>query len=59
MSTKTLIFWGLLIGSTVGQLVPLLWGGGIFSVTAIIFSGIGALVGIGLAIVVGNWVSGG
>lgn len=44
--TKTFIFLFLFIGSTIGSFVPLLWGGESLSLSSIIFSGIGGLVGI-------------
>ena len=43
---KLLIFFGMMIGSTIGGLIPLLWGAGIFSYSGVLFSGIGAVVGI-------------
>jgi hypothetical protein len=44
--TKKLIYLFLFIGSTIGGYVPLFWGDGIFSMSSIILSGIGGLVGI-------------
>lgn len=43
---KKLIWLFLFIGSTVGSLVPLLWGDSALSFSSIIFTGIGGLVGI-------------
>jgi hypothetical protein len=43
------IWIGILIGSTVGGFVPALWGADLLSFSAILFSGIGALVGLFVA----------
>jgi hypothetical protein len=44
--TKTLIITGMIFGSLIGGYVPLIWGESAFSMSSIIFSGIGALVGV-------------
>jgi hypothetical protein len=46
MNSKQFIWVGLFVGSTIGSLVPLLWGADIFSFSSIIFSAIGAILGI-------------
>jgi hypothetical protein len=46
MSRKSLIFWGMTIGSLVGGYIPTLWGAGILSMSGILLSGIGGFVGI-------------
>lgn len=46
MSTKTLVFLGMSVGSIIGGYVPSLFGAGIFSMWSIITSAIGAIVGI-------------
>jgi hypothetical protein len=46
MQTKSLVWLGLAIGSTVGSFVPMLWGASMFSFSSIIFSGIGGIAGI-------------
>lgn len=46
MSRKSLIFWGMTIGSLVGGYIPTLWGSGILSMSGILLSGIGGFVGI-------------
>jgi hypothetical protein len=35
-----------LIGSTIGGLLPALWGGSTFSYTSVLLSGVGALIGL-------------
>ena len=40
------IWIGILIGSTIGSFIPDLWGSGLLSYSSILFSGIGAFVGL-------------
>jgi hypothetical protein len=46
MESKSLVWLGLFIGSTVGSFVPLLWGSDLFSFSSIILSGLGGIAGI-------------
>jgi uncharacterized membrane protein YeaQ/YmgE (transglycosylase-associated protein family) len=46
VSPKTLIWIGVIIGSTIGEFVPALWGDAGFTVSSIIFSTIGGVIGI-------------
>ena len=46
MNQKALITIGLLVGSTIGGFIPNLWGVGMFSLSSIFFSAIGAILGI-------------
>jgi hypothetical protein len=40
------VWLAILIGSAVGGLIPELWGAGMFSYSSVLFSGIGAFVGL-------------
>jgi uncharacterized membrane protein YeaQ/YmgE (transglycosylase-associated protein family) len=40
------IWVGILIGSTIGGFIPELWGADLFSYSAVLLSGVGALVGL-------------
>jgi hypothetical protein len=40
------IWMGVLIGSTIGGLLPELWGDSMFSYTSVLLSGVGAFVGL-------------
>ncbi len=51
---RSLIWMGLFIGSTVGGLLPQLWGAGIFSLSAIILSFLGGLAGIWIGYKIGQ-----
>ena len=44
--TKKLIWIGMFVGSTIGNMVPMLWGGDMMSVSGILFSLVGGLAGI-------------
>ncbi len=46
MSQKTLVTMGIIVGSTIGGYLPSLFGISMFSYTAILTSGIGAMLGI-------------
>jgi hypothetical protein len=46
MERKTLIWIGATVGGTVGNYLPLLWGGSSFSFASIILGLIGGIVGI-------------
>ena len=46
MSTKTLIYTGLFTGSTIGGFIPMLWGDSAFSISSVLLSGVGGILGI-------------
>ena len=46
MNSKSLIWIGTIVGSSIGGLIPLLWGASAFSFSSIIFGSLGAIVGI-------------
>ena len=46
MQSRSLIWIGVFIGSTIGSLIPGLWGDGVFSYSSVLLSGAGALVGL-------------
>ena len=46
MTTKRLIWFGAIIGSTLGGMVPGLWHASMLSLWGLILSTIGALIGI-------------
>jgi len=52
--TKKLIWIGMLVGSTIGNMLPLLWGGDAISVTGFLLSGVGGIVGIWAGYRLGN-----
>jgi hypothetical protein len=48
MSKKTLIWVGLTVGSAIGGYLPALWGGDLISLSSVVFSAAGGIVGIWL-----------
>jgi hypothetical protein len=46
MSSKTLIYFGLAVGSAVGGWLPLLWGASFLSFSSVLLTAVGGLVGI-------------
>ncbi len=46
MNPRPLIWIGVFIGSTIGGLVPELWGAGFLSFSSAIFSMLGGIIGI-------------
>jgi hypothetical protein len=46
---------GIGVGSTIGGLIPSLWGADIFSISSIIWSGIGAMAGIWIGYQLNHW----
>jgi len=49
MNTKQMIWFGLVVGSTVGSFIPTLWGAGMLSFSSILLSAVGGIGGIWLA----------
>lgn len=45
---RSSIWIGIFIGSTIGGLIPELWGGDMFSYSGVLLSGAGAFVGLWL-----------
>jgi hypothetical protein len=46
MDTKKMIWIGVIVGSTLGGLVPSLWHASMFSMWGLVFSTVGGLAGI-------------
>ncbi len=54
MDTK-LIWLGMFIGSTIGGFVPMLWGAGAFSISSILLTAVGGILGIWLGYRLGHY----
>lgn len=52
--SKKLIWIGLFVGSLTGSYIPVLWGDGVFSMSSIVLSGVGGIVGIVVGYKLGN-----
>jgi len=48
MDSKKLIWFGLFVGSFVGSILPELWGDNMFSISSVILTAVGGLLGIWL-----------
>jgi hypothetical protein len=46
MTSKSLIWIFMAIGSTIGSYVPTLWGAGFLSFSSVILSAVGGIIGI-------------
>lgn len=49
MPSKTLVWLGIIIGSTIGSFVPILFGASFLSYSSVVGSGVGAIVGLFIA----------
>jgi predicted MFS family arabinose efflux permease len=49
MPSRTLVWVAILTGSTIGGVIPELWGAEMLSFTSLLLSGIGGLVGLWIA----------
>jgi hypothetical protein len=54
MNQKTLVWIGMFVGSTVGSYLPLLWGAGFLSLSSVLLSGAGGILGIWLGFKLGQ-----
>jgi hypothetical protein len=54
MSLKSIVLLGMLIGSTIGGLIPALWGSELLSFSAILGNLIGGVLGIWIAYKIGQ-----
>ncbi|HUC94682.1 MAG TPA: hypothetical protein VMR19_01605 [Candidatus Saccharimonadales bacterium] len=48
--TKGIVYIGAFVGSILGSFIPMLWGAGFLSISSLVFSTLGALLGIYLVI---------
>jgi len=55
MYSKTLIWIGVFVGSTIGGTIPTLLGADLFSIWGVIGSAVGGIVGIWLGIKMSDW----
>lgn len=54
MNQKGIIMICLVVGSIIGGFIPSLWGAGSFSMSSILFTGVGGLAGIYLGFKISN-----
>ena len=58
MSTKTIIWICLTIGSTLGSYLPVLWGDSFLSYSSLLLSGVGGIAGVLIGLKIGNRING-
>ena len=56
--TKTFIWLGIIVGSSIGGAVPMIWGDGVFSGWSLALSTLGAFVGIFVGYKLGQMTGG-
>ena len=56
MSMKSFVWGGMFVGSTVGSLIPLLWGEDLISFSSVVVSGVGAVLGVWGGYTVGKYL---
>lgn len=49
MNSNRLIWLGVFLGSIIGGYIPNIWGASVFSMSGILFSGLGSIAGIYIA----------
>jgi len=54
MNSKSMIWLGLIVGSTIGGFIPSLWGESFLSYSSVFLTAIGGLVGIWIGFKLGN-----
>lgn len=54
MNSKSLIWLFMGIGSTLGSYIPTLWGAGFLSMSSVVLSAVGGIVGIWIGFKLGN-----
>jgi uncharacterized membrane protein YeaQ/YmgE (transglycosylase-associated protein family) len=55
MDLKRMGWIGVFVGSTIGSYVPVLWGGSLLSLSSIVLSAVGAILGIYVAYKLSQW----
>ncbi|MFA6552025.1 MAG: hypothetical protein WCT19_00820 [Candidatus Paceibacterota bacterium] len=54
MDSKKIIWLGMGVGSFIGSFIPSLWGSGVFSFSSVIFTAVGGILGIWVAVKLTN-----
>jgi len=54
MSQNTMIWIGVFVGSTIGGLIPTLWGDSYLSISSVFFTAVGGILGIWLGFKISN-----
>ncbi|MEN9614360.1 MAG: hypothetical protein RLZZ347_667 [Candidatus Parcubacteria bacterium] len=54
MNTKSLVWIGMFVGSTIGGLIPSLWGDTFLSIASVLLTAVGGIIGIWLGFKMGQ-----
>ena len=54
MASKSFIWFGAIVGSSIGGVLPMFFGGDMFGMAAIIWSTVGGILGIWIAFKIGE-----
>jgi len=46
MSQRMIIYIGMFIGSSIGSVLPVIWGGSMLSLSSVMLSAVGGIVGV-------------
>ena len=55
MYMRSMVWIGIGVGSTIGGMIPSLWGANMLSISSIVFSGVGAMAGIWVGYELSHW----
>jgi hypothetical protein len=54
MNSKSIIWIFMIIGSTIGSFIPTLWGAGFLSISSVLLTAVGGMLGIWLGFRLSN-----
>lgn len=54
MNTKAFVMTGMIVGTTLGGLIPMLWGADFLSFSSFLFEALGGIVGIWIGYKIGS-----
>jgi hypothetical protein len=54
MNSKSLIWIGMFVGSTIGGFVPILWGADFLSISSVVLTAVGGIIGIWIGFQLSN-----
>jgi len=58
MASKKIVWLFVMIGSSLGSYIPLLWGSSFLSYSSVLLSGVGGLLGVWVGLKIDEYVNG-